>query len=333
MRTLLILATASMALAQMPPGGSSIPRCLGARTANCAAWLGADGFLGIGGIAPVVPLHVYSARTSNGLADSQVYSVWEFGLGANNAVSSVQGFYRNTGSTASSTSHGIGVLGKVEDTTAGAITLFGAEGRVDGRATSGAATHGYVGLVGAGVFQGASRGAYLYGVEGLVSSTTDGVTPLNEGPAVAFYAPAIIGGAAGQKFGLYVNDPARMTDATIDGTARVTSGPATTPAAGKGIELTYSSALDYGLIAAADRTTPSYKPLIIQGSLLALYVGASPMATLTSEGLQLGPGVEPVCNESKRNTVVLTNGGPGVGDTGRICRKDSSDNYAWAALY
>lgn len=328
----MLFATALAALAQIPPGGT-LPRCAGARAANCAAWLGGDGFLGLGITAPATPLHIYSTRTSSAVADSQVYSQREFGLGSNNAVSSVQGYYRNTGSTASATSHGIGVLGKVEDTTAGAITMFGAEGRVDGRATSLSATHGYVGLVGAGVFQGASRAAYLYGVEALVAATTDGTTPLDQGPAVAFYAPAIVGGAAGQKYGLYVNDPARVTDALIDGTAHVRAGAATTPASGKGIELTYSSALDYGQITAADRTAPAYKPLIIQGSLLALYVGAAPMATITSAGIQIGGGTEPTCDAGARGTVVMTHGGAGVADTLRICRKDSANNYGWAALF
>lgn len=328
--SLLLLVVTYSLNAQFVPT-TSIPKCSGTRVTKCVPWVGDLGFTGIGLNTPATPLHIYSTRVSSAVADSQVYSQWEFGLGSNNAVSSVQGYYKNTGNTASATSHGIGVLGKVEDTTSGQITLFGAEGRVDGRANSVGNTHGYVGLVGASIFQGNARGAYQYGVEGIVSSTTDGTTPLTQGTSVAFYAPAITGGST--KYGLYINDPARVTDLSTDGMARVLSSTSATPSAGKGLELLYSSSLDYGSITSADRTGVAYKPLIVQGSLIAHYIGAVPMLSVSSSGIQLGAGTEPTCNSTQRGMVVMVQGGAGVADTLRVCRKDAANAYAWVALY
>jgi len=42
---------------------------------------------------------------------------------------------------------------------------------------------------------------------------------------------------------------------------------------------------------------------------------------------------EPTCNSSNRGKLTMVQGGAGVADTFRICRKDAADAYAWTALY
>lgn len=42
---------------------------------------------------------------------------------------------------------------------------------------------------------------------------------------------------------------------------------------------------------------------------------------------------EGACDATNRGRVVMVQGGAGVSDTFRICRKDAGDAYAWAALY
>lgn len=44
-------------------------------------------------------------------------------------------------------------------------------------------------------------------------------------------------------------------------------------------------------------------------------------------------GTEATCNSSTRGYVVMVQGGAGVADTLRVCRKDAADAYAWTALY
>jgi hypothetical protein len=44
-------------------------------------------------------------------------------------------------------------------------------------------------------------------------------------------------------------------------------------------------------------------------------------------------GTEATCSSSTRGQVVMVQGGAGVADTLRVCRKDNLDAYAWVALY
>jgi len=44
-------------------------------------------------------------------------------------------------------------------------------------------------------------------------------------------------------------------------------------------------------------------------------------------------GTEATCSSSTRGYVVMVQGGAGVADTLRVCRKDAADAYAWTALY
>jgi hypothetical protein len=44
-------------------------------------------------------------------------------------------------------------------------------------------------------------------------------------------------------------------------------------------------------------------------------------------------GTEGTCDATLRGQVVMVQGGAGVADTFRICRKDAANAYAWTALY
>ena len=46
-----------------------------------------------------------------------------------------------------------------------------------------------------------------------------------------------------------------------------------------------------------------------------------------------GAGTEGTCNSGLRGQVVMVQGGAGVADTYRICKKDVADAYAWTALF
>jgi hypothetical protein len=44
-------------------------------------------------------------------------------------------------------------------------------------------------------------------------------------------------------------------------------------------------------------------------------------------------GTEGTCDATLRGQVVMVQGGAGVADTFRVCRKDAANAYAWTALY
>lgn len=50
-------------------------------------------------------------------------------------------------------------------------------------------------------------------------------------------------------------------------------------------------------------------------------------------GVTWSNGVEPTCSSTHRGKIIFVQGGAGVADTLRICKKDSGDAYAWTALY
>jgi lysophospholipase L1-like esterase len=49
--------------------------------------------------------------------------------------------------------------------------------------------------------------------------------------------------------------------------------------------------------------------------------------------VQWTSSTEATCNSTIRGTVTMVQGGAGVADTLRVCRKDAANNYAWTALY
>jgi len=57
------------------------------------------------------------------------------------------------------------------------------------------------------------------------------------------------------------------------------------------------------------------------------------VGTTRSTLLMFGAGSEATCNSTNRGVVAMVQGGGGVADTLRVCRKDASDVYAWTALY
>jgi hypothetical protein len=56
-------------------------------------------------------------------------------------------------------------------------------------------------------------------------------------------------------------------------------------------------------------------------------------ANVQATVLIFASGTEATCNSSTRGYVVMVQGGVGVADTFRICRKDAADAYAWTALF
>lgn len=54
---------------------------------------------------------------------------------------------------------------------------------------------------------------------------------------------------------------------------------------------------------------------------------------LTFRIAQWRNGTEAACDATTRGQVVMVQGGAGVADTFRVCRKDAADAYAWTALY
>jgi hypothetical protein len=67
--------------------------------------------------------------------------------------------------------------------------------------------------------------------------------------------------------------------------------------------------------------------------------GGTVLARVTSGGdiafriATWGSGTEGTCDATTRGQVVMVQGGAGVADTLRICRKDAANAYAWTALY
>lgn len=50
-------------------------------------------------------------------------------------------------------------------------------------------------------------------------------------------------------------------------------------------------------------------------------------------GIQIATGTKGTCDASARGTIYYVAGGAGVADTLEVCRKDASNNYAWASLF
>lgn len=109
-----------------------------------------------------------------------------------------QGYVKNSGSVVGTTAHHIGVLGLAEDTSSGRQTLYGIEGKTEGRGTAG--SQEYVGGIFFGNFQGTGFAGSNYGVKAMAKITTDGATPLAQGANIGVYVPPLIGGASKMSF-------------------------------------------------------------------------------------------------------------------------------------
>lgn len=156
---------------------------------------------------PVFNLGITAHRTAATTSITDIAAVYgdnQHALANTEVAVGTMGYLKNTGSTAMTTGHGIGLLGLAEDTTGGKHDLYGFEGRVNGLGSAGT----MYGALGLSCWQGADfTGRVAIGVNGRVEITTDGSTPLAEGFASSFYAPAIIGGGVGTKFSLYGYNP------------------------------------------------------------------------------------------------------------------------------
>jgi hypothetical protein len=108
----------------------------------------------------------------------------------------IEALVTNLGTSIQSTGHLIGVFGHGTDNTGGRASIYGVEGRVDGRSTNASGTHSYVGVGGRAMFQGTDTPNTVWFIahDAQVSITTDGSTPLAKGIAVGYYMPTIVGG-------------------------------------------------------------------------------------------------------------------------------------------
>jgi hypothetical protein len=120
----------------------------------------------------------------------------------------VIGHVINTTNTVGTSGHVGGALFLAEDTTLGAVTMYGSESRVNAHSTVVGASHAYVGATLRAYYTGTalSNGVLVAGAEGYVAITqNDGVTPLANGNAAAFFAQPVVGGAA--RFAFFGYDP------------------------------------------------------------------------------------------------------------------------------
>jgi hypothetical protein len=109
------------------------------------------------------------------------------------------------------TGHAIAVFGNVTESATAVGTLYGVEGRCDGRSTVAAIASSCIGVAGRSLFQGASLSdsRFFIAHDSSISITTDGSTPLANATAIHYYAPAIVGGLV--KYSFLGADPIRGT--------------------------------------------------------------------------------------------------------------------------
>jgi hypothetical protein len=212
-------------------------------------------------------------------------------LAADSVDAGVWATTTNTVSTNNTIGHDIGVFGVCTDNTAGRRTCYGVEGRSQGVSTAAARDEAYYGVTGQTHVQAASfaNTAFAIGVEGLVDITTDGSTPLANGLAYSFYAPAIVGGAAGSKFSFLGSDPIRTTgglqtpgagsastvhglSAAAGGTLAIAIGDSSSSGAAGGVALGNSSLIaagHTGSVALGYASTTSAAQQLVSGSSTA----------------------------------------------------------------
>jgi hypothetical protein len=211
----------------------------------------------------------------------------------------------NTTSTAGGSGHLIGVFGNAVDTTSGKTTMYGVEGRLDGRSTATytGASISYIGVTGQSHYQGvrSSAGTYHIGFDSVVDITSDGSTPSLTGNAIAFYAEPIIGGAVKYAFlgsdiirttggiespGAGGNSMRIGTSATAGGAFSVAVGDANSAGAAGAI------ALGYGNSVGASHTG-SIVVGVAQSSTAAnqMVVGSSNANTAYINDVYIGSGV------------------------------------------
>lgn len=136
--------------------------------------------------------------------------------------------------------HGIAVIGRCYDLAVGKIDLIGVEGRIDavgswGNHTAGFFLNNYVGS--------AFTGRVAYGVTSRVElrDAADSGNAISGGVAIAFYSPSIVGGTT--KYGVYVSNTIRASDAAVQAYESVTGNSISLLANGVDTYLVSSSKL------------------------------------------------------------------------------------------
>lgn len=201
------------------------------------SYLLASGSLMLGGntlIEPSTRLQIFLGTAPAVNADSVQTTIWNASFNGTNAGITHSVLTTNNaglGPGSGYTGHIISIDGDSVDTTAGQITLFGVEGRVDARSTVAAPVWHYTGLSAVGVWNGGGSNVQtVYGLEAIVQSCTSGAgtfgagslnatlsngfftctTPTVGGVMIGLKVQPIQGGAAASKWAIYADDTAYM---------------------------------------------------------------------------------------------------------------------------
>lgn len=136
--------------------------------------------------------------------DGAVTGDYQYAVGAADIPAGVIGYLKNTGSTAATTGHAIGVWGHAEDTTGGKHMLIGTEGKVTAASTANA--NAYYGVVGFSRWYGSGTPAVGTVVAGgyfkTENAASEGGAAKNNVNVYGFYVDNGVGGQ--NAFGLYV---------------------------------------------------------------------------------------------------------------------------------
>ena len=175
-------------------------------------------YFGIGTATPAANLDILTARTpatgTGGDFASRVQ--WAAPFNATNFIFGQQALLTNSGSTVGTSGHGIALFGESFDTTAGAISMYGTEGRVEGRSTIAVPTHTYIGVLGIMNYEnpgGTNVMGPLNGMQSRCQITSDGTTPIAQGTCINYFSDPIVGGAYKRSF--YGDDTAFFGSAII----------------------------------------------------------------------------------------------------------------------
>lgn len=152
-------------------------------------------------------LKVDRTGTPTGTVDSAIQGKYDVSIPQDVVMVGVYGHVKNNGTATMGTGHGIGFLGLAEDTVGSNHEMYGMEGRCNGYSTEGT----YYGALGLATYQGQSYNGSAFGIQSRVEITTNGSDALTQGTAVAFYAPAIIGGNV--KYSFWGVDAMRLDSA------------------------------------------------------------------------------------------------------------------------
>jgi len=104
--------------------------------------------------------------------------------------------------------------------------------------------------------------------------------------------------------------------------------------AGTGLKLGSGSLIGWNNAASVSTSNPDLS--LSRASANTLQVGdgaANSNGTIIARIHTWANGTEGTCDATLRGQVVMVQGGAGVADTFRVCRKDAANAYAWTALY